>query len=979
MTTLTTADLVNLPNNPISGFNYLIDQVEQNWFDQATSINSGTHPAIFCADLTVSMTYSFLNSLSDAISEVFPEHARSISELSRNMNNEQMYGLFGNPAVGTVNFVIALNNLIAYAPAASDTINSVTLNYQKLLVPKDTVFDVAGYQFSIENGIEIRYNERTGVSAVYDSTTNNPFNAIAANVLAVTQQTVDSNEYVILTVPVRQLSITTKDNISSTASAGAGGNIQYTDNLYGVRAFITQNGVKTEISVTYDKAVFDPGICTLTVSLGSPTVANGNINNFDFAIPDVYIENGLGIGDIQIAVYTTKGNISKDFTDVDPREYAVSYQDMRYRPGVLSAYSSPLVNMGGIVWKFTTPVDGGNIPTSFDTIKYGVVTGKRQQTIPITENNLQGSVQAFGYSAIKTIEYVTKRLYALTKELPLQTNKNFYSGVSAMVGSNLISAQGLVNTGMVYDNNTRITIPSGVMFDVTDSVPIFLTKQDIDAINALSNNQLIARFGTNSYCYLPFHSVLDMTNSQASLRTYYLDNPTMGIQSFRAENTNLGITVGINASTISYENDSYVVRVETTSDDNFKNLTADNIAVQMSVITNSDDTQWASMKGVLDYMTSDGEFVYKFILDTNFDVDENDILYINNMSQYGAVQVSTGINLSQDLVFVFMSKASSWVTVIDADSHIDRSLYATPYSAIIETRVTAKFGSNLSFLYNRVRPLIGAGQYQKYLQDVPETYTQDEYEKANGELVFGDDGKPILIGKAGTPVYNSDGSVSLLHRAGDYIKDANDNFISLLPRNLSYHWDFVGFDGVYKLSQDDYDITFAQSIKDYIANTTGADLALFNQAIIDQTSLVYQPRNKMGYKKMVVNSNYENVLRQDLTFEITYYLTKAGFNNANLRATLKTNSPMVINNYLYNNSTVGISSLVQALLTNTPAEVLDVKINALSGDTTVDVISSSDALSGFSIHKKLALGNDKLPTIVEDVSTDFLLHDASAL
>ena len=240
---ITDSDLATLGSNPFKGFNYLIDQVEQTWFDKSVQLNSGTHPAIFCADLTVGMTYSFLNALSDAVSQVFPEHATSISELSRNMNTEQRYGLFGNPASGKVSFIIALPNLIANAPAATDVVNGITLNYQKLLIPKDTIFDVSGYQFSIDNGIEIRYNERTGVSAVYDSTTNNPFNAIATNVIPVTIRSINGTDYVIIEIVVRQISMNAKYNISSTSSSGCSGNITYTDNLYGVRAFIKQNGV----------------------------------------------------------------------------------------------------------------------------------------------------------------------------------------------------------------------------------------------------------------------------------------------------------------------------------------------------------------------------------------------------------------------------------------------------------------------------------------------------------------------------------------------------------------------------------------------------------------------------------------------------------------------------------------------------------------------------------------------------------------
>lgn len=967
--TIQNSDLLVLPGNPIRGLNYLVDQVEKTWFDQTTSINSGTHPAIFCADLSVSNTYAFLNSLSDAISEVFPEHAINIAQLSRNMSSEQYYGLFGTPATGVVSLVLALPNLINFAPAAVDIVNGVTLSYQKLLIPKDTVFDVDGYEFAISNGIEIRYNKRTGVSVVYDATTNNPFNVIGTNVLKREIRNIRGTDYIIISVPVQQLATAINENVPSTQGSGCSGIINYTDSLYGIRAFITQNGVKSEINVTYDKAVFDPGITTLTIDLNTTNLS------YNFAMPDVYIENGLGVGTISIYTYTTKGTLSKDFSSADTRDYNTVYRDFRYSANNLNQYSAPLTTMGGIVWKFNSPVEGGSIPTSFSKIKYGVVTGRRQQRQPITENNLEGSVAAAGYSAVLSIDYVTGRLYSLTKELPLQDNKGFNSSVNCIVGSNLISGQQLVNSGVVFDNKTRITIPSGTMFDVSNEVPVLLNKAQIDTIKAWSFNKLVSNMADLTYSYLPYHYVFDLTNNQATIRTYYLDNPSMGVQSFKQENTNLGIAVAIDSSTIVYENNGYTIRIQTLSDDSFKSLQQSTIGVQMS-IANPNSSTWASVRGVLDYRTTDGEFVYKFRLETNFDVDINDQLHLTNFSQYGAIQPDTIVDLTQDFQFVFLQQTTVWNNVIEADQYIDHNLFTTPYNAITHTVITANIGKRLNYLYNRLRPLIGEGQYQRYLVDIPATYSADVYQRNNkGELVFGPDGKAVLINKQGAVIYNADGTMQLLHRAGDYVKNDQGQFVELAPRDLSYHWDFVGFDGTYALSYDQYDKDFAQSIKDYIAGAIDSDLGLFTGNIIDQTKLVFQPRNKLGYRNVIINNNAEITLKQDLSFEVTYYLTASGYNNPNLKASLTTNTPLLINNYLYPNNTVGVSGLVSALMADTTDEVVDVKVNAFSGNSIIDVISSLNALSGFSIRKKLTLGDDKRPSIEEACSVDFLKHD----
>lgn len=965
--------LTKLGNNPIRGLNYVVNALETSWFEQKVNINSSTHPAIFCADLTIGTTFGFLNSLSDAISEVFPAHARNIAELSRNMNTIDHYGLFGNPATGKVNLIISLDNLKAFAPTATSLINGITLSYQKLLIPKDTQFDVAGYVFSIENGIEIRYNERTGVQVVYDSTTNNPFNSIATNVLTRRIQSVQGKDYLFIDVPIRQLACDAIENIPSTIAAGCKGSRTYSDYLYGVRAFITNaSGVKTEMEVTYNKSVFDNGTLTMTIDLDTSS------NKFNYSIPDIYIENGLGIGTVSVYTYTTKGTIDKDFRDTDLKDYVPAYRDYRYNGNTLGPYSDFFPNMGGVIWRFISPVTGGTVPNSFGNIKYRVVNGRRLRTLPITVNNIIGAMEESGYSAVKSIDFVTSRLFSVTKELPLQANKGFFSGMNCFVGTNLISAKKLVDSGIALDNGSRVTIPNNTTFNVTDQTVNLLTKTQVSVINSLTNAALIAYMETNSLAYTPFHHVFDATQNQAALRTYYLDNPSAGVQSFQEENTELAIEVGLDAVNVTYENNGYTILAQTISGTSYKVLTDNQVACQLSV-TIPGSNQLASLKGELVRMSTDGERVYQFRLESNLDIDEADKLHVTNFNQYGSVQTDTPLDLTFNASFIFLRTVGNWNTVLLADSEIDKSLYPTPHQAVIKTNVEITLGRRLNALYNRIRPLIGEGQYQQYAFNVPETYPKDVYKEENGQWVFGDDNLPIVLHKAGSPMLTSDGNPIYAHLAGDWIKDELGNFIPLVGRELTYHWDFIGFDGVYLYSKDTYDISFAQTIKDYLADTIGQDIELFGQMIIDKTRILFQPKNKLGWKEVVVNSNYYSTLKQDLSFEVTYYLTKAGYNNSNLKASLKANSPKVLNNFLFGNITVATSKLVTALMANLPADVVDVKINALSGDTTVDVISSVDELSGFSLRKRLVLGDNKLPSIEEDVKTDFLIHDPSKM
>lgn len=965
--------LLTLANNPMRGLNNIIDEIERTWFGGSVKINAGSHPVVFCSTLTTGIGAGFLNALRDEISVKFPEHARSIKELSCNMNSEEYYGLFGNPSAGTVIFVIATVNLINYAVQATDD-NGNPLPYKMLLIPKDTVFSVNGYEFSIENGIEIRYNERTGIQVVYDSATNNPFNLIQANILTRKIEEVEGREYLQVSIPCRQLSCAPYENISSTKSAGVSSRVTYSDILYGVRAFITRSdGVKRELAISYDGSVFDRLTPTLVVDLDTSE------NAFDYSIPDVYIENELGIGTISIYVYTTKGPLEKDFTKTDTRDYATIYSDYRYGAGKLNKYSAPLENMGGIVWKFDSTISGGTTPRSFSQIRYGVVSGKRQRKMVITENNLQGTVQEFGYSSVKTIDYVSSRLYALTKELPLQENKGFFSGVNCLVGSNLVSIKDLVQAGIVFDNGQRVTLPSGCVLDVTKQVPVLLNRLQITQMSRLTNEQLVAAFENNTYAYLPYHYVFDTTNNQVTLRSYYMDNPTVQVQSFKGENEKLGIEVGIDALRIEYKEDGYTLYAQTASGESFRSLMDDDVSIQLSCSVDG-SVRYASVKGELAYKTVAGERVYRFDLKSRFDISATDKLTFTNMSRYDGFQDATPLNLNEDIIFIVMVKSGAWNTVIAADAIIDRNLYPTPMAAIIQTNFNVTFGQRLTYLYGRIRPLIGEAQYQRYEQDVPETYAEDEFQYNGTELAIDPDTNlPIRLHRKGEVKYAPNGSVIVKHERNSYMKDAQGNFIEVVPKELKFHWDFLAFDGTYRYSKDPYDTQFAQYVKDYLLNTTSKDLELFSKAVLDQTRMLFQPRSKLGFNTVVVNSNYESIIKQDLSFEVTYYLSYSGANDANLKKSLKANTPKVLNNALYGRATISTDGLVKALSADLPEQVVGVKVNAIAGLISIDVISNKDDLTGFSIRKLLALGDDKKPTIIEDVKVDFLIHDASRL
>lgn len=967
---LSQEDLLNLSNNPTRGVNLIINEVENSWNNGQIQLNSKSHPAVLCMDLIIATGHGFLNRLSDACSKTFLLHARNIEDLSRNIADEERYGLFANPATSTMWFAIDVENLKAIAKDAEIQDNQVTTRYKKVLIPKDTMITVTGYDFLIENGIEIRYNERTGYQVVYDATTNNPFNVLSTNLLEREFRESNGKKFLMIKVPVRQLSCAVSDKINSTESSGCSGSYTYNDYLYGVRAFLTDlNNNTSELRVSYDQDTFDP--LTPTMALKLDTV-NRTIK---FEIPDVYIGNGSGLGSVTMYTYTTKGELVKDLTNIEISKYQPSYLDFRYPGKALGPYSMELPTSGGVAWQFADIVSGGSNPIPFTVLKESIIAGRRQRGIPITDSNLTGELQNYGYGSVRTVDLLTSRRYSVTKELPVQTNKDFASTMNCFVGSHLTTVNDLIKSGVVYDNGKRVTVPPGVLFDVSTPTTLLINQITKDSFMSLSSDAKVDLIANRSLVYIPFYYVFDLTNNQTVLRTYHLDEPKFLLPTFIGENTNLGLEVGVGEITINHTSTGYEILLKTKSGKGYKQLENANVGIQLSFRTD-DSERPACIAGELMGRDDQQERIWRFKLESSFDVDVNNLLHIKNMHQFGIVRDVT-IQLTDELSFIFTVSADATVPSTSMDAVLDQTLFTRQMMAIIETRYKVQFGAELTNIYSRIRPLKGDDQYQRYDHDVPETYDAIVYKRDSaGKLILDDNKRPIIEHNVGDPKFTSGGFPIYKYRANiDYVIGPDGNPVLKAPADLLYHWDFIAFDGAYFFTNDSYDVAFAQETKDYFIKVITKDMEAFNADARDRTSLYYQPKSKIGYRNVMVNNNYETVIRQDLAFSVTYYLNNTGFNNTNLKDTLRDTTPQIINNLLLSNNTLGMSDITEALKKDASSDVVDVKIGAFAGDTTLDVVSNLDSSSGFSVRKLLETGSNGLLSVKEAVEVNFLQHD----
>lgn len=986
-------ELNRISNSPARVIPSIFNDIEKTFDQGFGTLNGSGHPFAYAIDLIVGTNFNLISRLGDTEARTYPVHARNISDLAKVMSDEDWYGVFADPSETGVRFIISEESLDRFSVRYDNVDGTLDNSYRKLVIPADTQIMIADIPFLLENPVEIRVMDHGGYQVVYDSTRQSPFKPLSSNTPEVDYLNIDGRQYLAIHLPIRQLLITEFPNRAVNEVAGFREQIQFTDSLYAVRAWLVPEGsnVRTEMSVVYNNDIFDPTFPTLTIDLedtnGTTDLGTGS---FTASLPSVYTQNGLGIGRITILIYTTKGAYYRDLTTLKSQYHTAAYYNYANDKGKLNIYEAPFRTIGeGVVIDSIAPITGGRNALTFPELKTRQIYGYRKRLIPVSNTDVSEFLLSNGYSSIKSIDQVTSRLYRVTKNLPLQDNKlyqddsvtRFNSSMGTHVGSILTSLEQLIGSGWGIDNGRRVTIPARSAFDITQQTPAIIPRNDYNTLMGLSNQGKIDALTNKTLCYNPFAYVIDTTQSRASCRIYRLNKPDIRYQTFRWENVNLGVQVGVGAINIKSTQFTYEIDIETQSSDDYKKLDDDIVGIQLS-LTPIGTTSPATMRAEYRGRTEKGERLFRFVIPTRYDVDSNNQIDLGGFNQFGRPQVTTYIDLSTTANFIFTYSGNNQQLRSESDMKVDQTLFSTTTIAMVDTDYALELGRQLKSMYTRIRPVTGPAMYRKYDVDIPSIYEQTEYEYetviVNGKpmqqlKIDPVTGLPIITHKKGDQVFTPEGKPVYKFLKGQTVYDTEGNPVLLEPRKMLYYWDFIGFDFNYIVSQDDYDTIYMDRVDDFFVDEVVAQLDEFNKITLDETKLVFKPRSTMGFTRCIINEAVERMLKTDLSFSITYSLTREGLRNQNLKDNLGISTHRLINTELMD-ETVSLSEIIQSLKDAGGSDVIDVQVKATSGTTGIEIVTNVDNTNGFSVRKVLEQTADRFLTIKEDIDIQFKRH-----
>lgn len=965
-------DIDQVRTNPAN-----IQQVVLNTLEQASDgqydVVDPSNPFVFLLESAIAVGAAGIQRNERLLRSQYPSLAQTMDELYHHMADVDYINRFATPGELTFTFLLDSDEIRERAIDGGDGI-------RRIVIPRDTEITVEDFTFTLHYPIEIRVMPHGGMQVVYDTSVDNPLKTLQTNQLdwsmtrlPAAAQDLAHIELLRINIPIEQVKITSKRE-QITSSSGFTRVYNLNQKFYHARVYIERNNRWEEIYTTHSDLVYDPKKITAQLTHLDDRI--------EINIPQIYLSNNLLNRNIRIDIYTTHGDINHCFDRYEPRNFQARWRD-------LSQQESPFVEP---IRSFTTMtlfaddcVTGGQDGLSFDQLRERIIHNAIGPIdIPITPSQLEKQTARQGYQIVKDVDHLTNRIYKATRLVNQpDTQVDITSPIGVTIKTFEDSADSMVLYKGVYDNNQRVTISNGTLFQQQRGLLHMVDDATIDQIQDATPTSKIQLINDANYVYIPFHYVVDMTSNVFDLRAYQLDHPFIRVKEFVDENQSIPLQVSAMRYGITHQKDGYRVVLTTQSSQAFKQVNENQIHVFMG-FQPTYENEFAYKKGVFLGRTDNNEMTFEFFIACNFDVDHNDQLMTTNFQISTGTDTDYGVNLDQgmDLIFAIQDPDIPSAEESSISDFIPNFLAPANTYGIIHEKLHIHFGDALHQLWRKARTVPGPLQYERYQDDVVATYQQPVFKRdANGllDLTYDSNTGDVTytqLHEVGDTVLDEQGDPVYAHRAGDVKLDAFGDPIEIHPRKRHRQIDLVLFEGVFAFVDDPSIIQYAQESASRIVQWCIEDINDLSQNLLENTQMWFYPRTTMGDIQATVESGISVTLPSQQSFDVTFYLNEINHQNLALREDLVTIATRQINQALQNDvvSTTQIASDIHSQISD---QVIDVTISGLGGQEQYNVLTIQEKSALLGIQKRLTVLSDNTLTVQDDISFHFIQHTHS--
>lgn len=969
------AATVNQLLNQVLAFQYNPSLIQRAVLQTLTDVTNGTievvdptNPFVFCLESSAVLTSAFLSKNETNTRRQYPYSAQTPEDLYVHMSDIDYLNRFAVPS--STRFSILLPEEEVLLKMVTDPSTGI----RKLVIPRNAYFTVGDIDFSIQYPIEIRQLAHGGLQVVYDATISSPLQALVTNVIySEIRQDASGVRWIYFEFDTQQFNILSQTGTLN-AATDYSVNVVLSDQYYYTRVYVESVSKGwTEIKTTHTDQIYDPA---------TPTAVLKVVNNqVTVSIPQLYTSTGLLNMSVRIDVYQTRGPLSLIMYSYPYSAFTATWRAIDIADQTV--YTAPLKTFRTIIPYSDQVVSGGSNAVAFETLRLQVINNTLgTQSLPITNVQIASALAPLGYDVVKNIDSITNRVFLATKAMPIPINSKLITAAASSIETVSLTVTNAVLLTSIRDNGTSITITPDTLLTNTNGVVSLVPSAQVARLLSLdvTNRALVVTNG--NYLYTPFHYVVDMASNELQVRPYYLDSPVIETKLFIAENDTTLLQVSTGSFSITRDATGYVLTIVTNSSAEYRSLPDNECFAQLAYVPAGEKDR-AYLNGTQQGLSTTNERIYTFNLSTNFDVDANDNLQLQQFLLYTTEPRLTGANLLTDFDVLYSTSAAlgSQHAVNTVDAYVGRFLLPVQIAGITHETLRVRFGYALTNLWARARSVVSSVPYKKWTVNVPRTYPTDVYlrDSNNSAITIDATGHPhsTLLHRAGDPVLDALGQPSYQYQIGDVMLDGSNMPIPTDVRSLLRQIDLMLIEGVYRFATDLAAVNYRETLTQTVVSQLMNDFTTINSDVLEQSRVYFYPKTTLGTFDVMVANGLIQSISAGQAFVVTLYVSALVYANIDLRLSLNKATTVVIAGQL-TESVVSVDSISAALRTQYGLDVISVQISGLGGSLALPTFTILNDGHRCSIAKRLVALADQSLIVEEDITVNYVLHELVA-
>lgn len=914
--------------------------------DGKVEITEPSNPFAYLVEMSALNTTFAVKEFALQIRKRFPRLANTDEDLYLHMSDYDFLGRFSEPAQANVLFNIMFNDFKTKA-----TYDPVTKDYI-LKLPRHLKVTVSDYVFTLTSAIIIRLTETGVIDVKFENQDFNNIFPISTNYINFVLKMVNQTEqYLSFMLKMPEVDIETAD-VAIDPSSVVRDHIVFNKKrqFYFFRAFYFKDDKWHEMLVTHTNEVYDVHEPTCIIKVLP------NSNKVEYHIPSVYINTGQVSTRVKFLVYTTMGKIAVNFADFQMADFSTEYADV-FPELELDDYTKPIQAITKVIYT-TDSIDGGKNGLTFEELKQSVIDNSiGDRKLPITNKQLTFSSNQSNFKIIKDVDIVTGRMFKLETEVPSPLTRYPVTKFNLDILEHRATIDELRQGNSVTAFGDDITVlPEGTVFRLEGGVLVHVPQQEADQLRAATGANLVALVNQTSYLSLYYHYVIDTSENKSKLRAYDLTSPKISLISFKEFNPTTRVGVNTTSANLFKSPNGYTLDILS----NLKKYTETITENNLTPFIVYKDVSGAKfyLEGAL-FTTISGNPVFRFSIDTNYHIDKTNKIFISNFKDSNGNLTTLSIDLDSQLEIIYLSDVIPYAfATSEMDSYIQTSYLAGQYCAVTLEDVNMTFGHYLERLYSAMHTSTSVYEYETYTADVPLTYTSTVYNPDNtikhmpGDIVLDEQGDPVIQ----------------FHKGDVKLVDGQPVPINTLDKERYINLLFIDYRVLVSTPSNSREHN--KQIKNHISEMALANAVEIQKQLLDNSEAFVVIPKTVGHMRVKTPTRTVSVKSMQ-TFNADVFVTYDIYNSATIRDNITYTITKTIDDYLYANTIIKKSELLNMLYEKLKEFVVTISIPNFT-ELDEEYMEILDTNSRISIAKTLVLEANGY-NLTEDITIRFQL------